>query len=113
VVIHEGGAATGIHWEKKIRRPFYWYQSRRRLLIRLYGPMGAYFCLMAWLAGRGLWFLRRTLRPSLRRRETACETRDMIRAWLAPLRFDRTSFARTTADPPGQPPAWLSRESLQ
>jgi hypothetical protein len=101
--------ATGVNWEKKTRRPFYWYQSKRRLLVRLYGRKGAVACLAAWLIGRSLWLIRRLLQPSLRGRETTREARDMIRAWFAPWQFDQLGCVAKLGDVMGQPPNWLSR----
>ncbi|MFT7223979.1 MAG: N-acetylglucosaminyl-diphospho-decaprenol L-rhamnosyltransferase [Cellvibrionaceae bacterium] len=60
-VIHEVGAATGISDTRKVqpRRPRYWFESRRRFLVKNY----SYFHLVAadllWMMGYSTWVMRK------------------------------------------------------
>jgi GT2 family glycosyltransferase len=59
-VRHLEGAATGIKAAAR-RRPGYWYASRRRLLLKLYGVPGLLFADLLWALGRCSLLLRRAL----------------------------------------------------
>lgn len=59
-VIHIEGASTGIKLVK--RRPQYWYESRRRLFIKLYGVLGLVTADVLWALGRSSYVIRRFLK---------------------------------------------------
>jgi hypothetical protein len=60
-VIHLEGASTGISAKQLKRRPDYWFQARRRFFLKNYGALYTAFADAAFLAGFGLWRLRRKL----------------------------------------------------
>lgn len=59
VVMHIEGASTGIKSTK--RRPAYWYNSRRRYLIKHYGISALVLADLLWSVGRLSFFMRRFL----------------------------------------------------
>lgn len=59
-VVHLEGAATGISSTVK-RRPSYWYNSRRRYLVKHYGVSGWLVADLLWLIGRLSYLFRRFL----------------------------------------------------
>jgi len=61
VVMHIEGASTEIH-SNSVRRPAYWYNSRRRYFVKHYGVMGLIFTDLLWSVGRTSYLLRRILR---------------------------------------------------
>jgi len=109
VVVHEGGAATNVRWDVAARRPSYWYRSKRRLLVRLFGKRKAAAAFLAWGAGRLLWSVRKRVQPAVRVREVEHETRDMLSAWMASLRFDGEAAVPDWRSAPDMPPAWMRR----
>ena len=109
VVVHEGGAATNVRWDSNAARPFYWYQSKRRLHYRLRGRAGALAAMLAWCGGRTLWRVRKLVQPGVRRVEVRNEASDMLQAWKAADRFDMMSFATHWQTPPSNMPAWMGR----
>ena len=67
-VAHIVGQSSGVTArERAIRRPRYWFDSRRRYFVKHHGVVYAFFADMAWAVGFGLWRLRRRLqrRPDL------------------------------------------------
>ncbi|HPV44360.1 MAG TPA: glycosyltransferase family 2 protein [Methylotenera sp.] len=60
VVMHIEGASTGIKSTK--RRPAYWYNSRRRYLVKHYGISALVMADFLWSIGRLTFFMRRFLR---------------------------------------------------
>jgi GT2 family glycosyltransferase len=56
-VMHIEGASTGIKLVR--RRPQYWYESRRRLFVKLYGVLGLMAADVLWLIGRVSYLTRR------------------------------------------------------
>ncbi len=80
VVTHLEGASTGIKALGQ-RRPGYWYDSRRRLLVKLHGVTGLILSDLLWLVGRGSLAIRRALglggRAGLRH-QPASEARDLF-----------------------------------
>ena len=62
-VMHLEGASTGIA-EAKRPKPAYWYASRRRLLVKLYGIAGLVAADLLWIVGRATLVVRRTLMGS-------------------------------------------------
>jgi GT2 family glycosyltransferase len=60
-IIHLGGASTGIasHSKKPGRRPPYWYQARRRLFLKSYGPWYTAMADAAFILGYASWRVRR------------------------------------------------------
>ncbi len=59
-VMHIEGASTGIKLVR--RRPQYWYESRRRLFVKLYGVIGLFVADVLWLFGRISYISRRFLK---------------------------------------------------
>ena len=57
-IIHLEGASTGVATRIVKRRPAYWYQARRRFLLKSYG--GFYTALVdaAYILGYSIWHLR-------------------------------------------------------
>ena len=58
-VIHLEGASTGITAKNLERRPGYWFQARRRYLLKNYGALYTALADAAFLSGFALWRLRR------------------------------------------------------
>lgn len=111
VIVHVGGLATNVRWDSDAARPFYWYQSKRRVHYRLRGRAGALAAMLAWCGGRTLWRLRKLVQPGVRRVVIRNEASDMLQAWKASDRFDMMSFAPHWQSPPGNMPAWMERTS--
>lgn len=68
-VVHRSGQSTGVSRVDKppIRRPAYWFESRRRYLLKHHGFLGAALVDLAWCAGHVLGRVRDVL---LRRSST-------------------------------------------
>lgn len=112
-VCHIGGAATGKTYQFADLRvapplPAYWFHSRRRLLVQLYGTPGAIAAGGAWLAGHALFLLRRALGRAGGHVPTRREARDLLRHGFLPVSYDRQPAITRWNDPPGQPPAWIA-----
>jgi GT2 family glycosyltransferase len=111
IVEHHGGAATQLSHEASMLartgRPFYWYESQKRLMFRTMTPLGAWCALGAWLIGRGLFGLRVITRTSRNRVAIKDETRDMLTAWLRGSKLDREPQPVSWNSPVGLPPAWM------
>lgn len=60
-VIHLEGASTGITAASVKRRPAYWFQARRRFLLKNYGALFTALADAAFLVGFALWQVRRRL----------------------------------------------------
>ena len=62
-VVHLVGAASGFSDSRKKapRRPQYWFESRRRFFLRNYGAATLFLSDVAWMAGFGVWRIRRML----------------------------------------------------
>jgi GT2 family glycosyltransferase len=59
-IIHLGGASTGLTGRRvKSRLPPYWYQTRRRLFLKHYGPWYTAMADAAFILGFAIWRLRR------------------------------------------------------
>ena len=59
-VVHLEGASSGVT-DRARRRPAYWWQARRRFLLKNYGPAYAALADAAFIAGFASWRLRRRL----------------------------------------------------
>lgn len=59
-VTHIEGASTGIKLVR--RRPQYWYESRRRMFVKIYGVVGLIAADTLWAAGRLSFLVRRFLK---------------------------------------------------
>lgn len=59
-VMHIEGASTGINLIR--RRPQYWYESRRRMFVKIYGVLGLIAADVLWTLGRLSYLLRRFLK---------------------------------------------------
>ena len=62
-VVHLVGQASGVTGEKRREKPMprYWFDSRRRYLVRTHGRLYALAADLAWTAGYACWRLRRWL----------------------------------------------------
>lgn len=61
LVVHLGGASTGIR-STKVRLAKYWYDSRRRFFIKHYGICGLVLADILWAVGRATYLIRRALK---------------------------------------------------
>lgn len=118
IVRHEGGVSTGVARDAATRRkngrPRFWYQSHKRLLMLLYGPVRAYGIFVAWLVARNTIFaLRYVLSPSFRKHTVHHEMRDKIDVWTSEYGFDRQKAVRQWNDTAGTVPYWLQRPSMR
>jgi hypothetical protein len=59
-VVHDEGHSTGIR-ARGVRRPGYWYDSRRRYFLKRYGVAGLIAADLLWAAGRASLWLRQLL----------------------------------------------------
>lgn len=60
-VMHWEGSSTGIRTPRK-RRPAYWFASRRRFFVKVYGVRGLVAADLLWAVGRFSIVVRRALR---------------------------------------------------
>jgi len=61
-VIHFGGASTRLTGNRPpVRRPSYWFQARRRLFLKHYGPWYTAMADAAFILGFSVWRLRRRI----------------------------------------------------
>jgi hypothetical protein len=62
-VLHEAGASTGASAGRELERrmPCYWFESRRRYLLKNRGRAVLLLCDLAWAGGNALWNLRRAI----------------------------------------------------
>lgn len=112
-IVHHGGMATGMRDPetgnmRPTRLPRYWYESRRRYFVRTGGRARALLAGLCWLAGSGLFRLRRlcTGQPDER---PAHAVADFVAFSLWPRRADRRRVPLPRlGDRPGQPPAWMA-----
>lgn len=106
-VFHVGGAATGVRVTKATRRPAYWFDSRRRFLLRTRGAAGLWLATIGWIAGRAVWRLREMLRLTKRQPAASPETADHLRRSFIIRTRDRRNAVTRWNDPIGRPPAWM------
>jgi GT2 family glycosyltransferase/serine acetyltransferase len=62
-ITHIGSLATGMADEKR-PMPRYWFESRRRYLVKHHGIVYAVGCDLAWLTGHSIYQAKRRLKPS-------------------------------------------------
>jgi N-acetylglucosaminyl-diphospho-decaprenol L-rhamnosyltransferase len=60
-VVHLEGGSSGIKSGSQYRRPAYWFEARRRFLLKNYGPVRAALADAAFLGGFAAWRLRRRI----------------------------------------------------
>jgi GT2 family glycosyltransferase len=58
-IVHLGGASTGVASRLANRRPAYWFQARRRFLLKSYGRLYTAIADAAFLLGLSIYRLRR------------------------------------------------------
>jgi N-acetylglucosaminyl-diphospho-decaprenol L-rhamnosyltransferase len=108
IVMHIGGAATGVQHSSAARRPAYWYKSRQRYFARTRGGMGTFVANLAWLAGYcAIWLPRCLLSPALRHRAPAQEAHDILATGVIPSWQAREPAIARLQDKGGKPPAWM------
>lgn len=66
-IVHLEGQTTGVGGA--VRRPRYWYESRRRYFVKHFGTMGLLGADIAWVAGRFVGLLRGRARDGCRGRD--------------------------------------------
>lgn len=97
-VVHYVGRSSGLTNEKepRIRRPRYWFESRRRYFAKNHGALYAWTADLTWFAGYSLWRVRRRLtrKPDL---DPPHLWADFARFLLAPGRVRRPSRERAPA----------------
>jgi N-acetylglucosaminyl-diphospho-decaprenol L-rhamnosyltransferase len=59
VAIHREGSSTGI--TRNVRRPSYWFNSRRRFFLKNYGVISLLAADLLWCLGRMSWRFRKVL----------------------------------------------------
>ncbi|MEO0689476.1 MAG: glycosyltransferase family 2 protein [Pseudomonadota bacterium] len=112
-VHHIGGVSTKLSRDEgellQSGRPFYWYQSQRRCLIRTLGTGRAHVAFYLWWLGYVVFAIPLSfVSPIIRRNLIKDELSDARRAWREPSPLDRSTYAPALSDPPGADPAWLS-----
>jgi len=112
-VVHVAGASTQVRYTKgpklRPRLPAYWYAARRRFLALTQGRTKAALASAAWLAGHGLWTLRRLAGLGGNRTATEAEAADLLRHGVIPSREDLTPAPVAWNDPIDRTPTWLLR----
>lgn len=104
---HIGGAATGVKAASASRPPAYWFNSRRRMFVRMRGRFTATLATLAWLAGRGIWTIRRWTGLTKGKAGGAPEFADHLKISLrGRAEDDHPAFPRWD-DAPGAEPAWM------
>jgi GT2 family glycosyltransferase len=106
-VVHAEGASTGLVVNRTTAFPAYWYQSRRRYFALTGGLARALGASLSWLAGRALGKVKDVARGS--QAASAARARDVLRTGLLPSRRDILPAVPAWGDPPGRPPAWMTR----
>jgi GT2 family glycosyltransferase len=102
-VTHLEGAATGVNSAAVQPMPAYWYESRRRYFTLTGGVGAALAADLALIAGRAVAFAKSVLRGL----HVAGRVR-LIDLFRTP-RDEGPRSAPVWGDPPGKPPAWMSR----
>ena len=99
-VCHLEGGSSGISEREVKRRPAYWFEARRRFLLKNYGRVYAALADAAYLAGFASWRVRRTLQ-----RKPDADPPHMLADAFRHSVF-RAGFALTVVAPPSPgPPA--------
>jgi N-acetylglucosaminyl-diphospho-decaprenol L-rhamnosyltransferase len=106
-VVHAEGASTGIDATAARPHPDYWYQSRRRYFGLTGGRAGVIGANTAWLAGSAVAALKAV---AGRGASKSTRTADLIRNGWWPRPEDTRASCAAWNDPPGKPPAWMSRQ---
>jgi len=81
-VLHEAGASTGASAGRELERrmPPYWFESRRRYLLKSRGRLVCLLADLAWAAGNALWNVRRFV--------TRAPRKEPLRFWSDFVRFN-------------------------
>ncbi|MDN4630833.1 glycosyltransferase family 2 protein [Sphingomonas sp. PsM26] len=113
-VRHIGGASTGVNYERKAAKalpplPRYWYEARRRMYARTHGRTGAMLANGFWVAGHGLYLVRRAVGLGGSHLPVANEARDLLRHGMLPSKADLQPHVARWDDPIDQPPAWMAK----
>lgn len=111
LVLHVGGAATGVHTRPtesrlEARRPAYWYESRSRFFARSKGWWAVPLALVLWTAGHSLFRLRRGLGLAPGTKLVEHERRDQWK-FGRPRALDRRGAVVFPGNSPGSAPAWM------
>lgn len=113
-VVHVAGASTQVRYTKgpklRPRLPAYWYAARRRFLALTLGRTQTTLASMAWLAGHGLWTMRRLAGLAGNRTATEAEASDLLRHGVTPSREDLTPAPVAWTDPVDRTPTWMVRQ---
>jgi GT2 family glycosyltransferase len=104
-VAHLEGAATGMGSARPL--PDYWYKSRRRYFALTGGVAVTGAANAAWASGRLVAMAKKTLGRFQNR--SGAHAADLMRSGLWPHREDLMPSVPAWGDPPGKPPAWMTR----
>jgi GT2 family glycosyltransferase len=107
-IVHIEGAATGVG-ARAADRPFpaYWYESRRRFFALTGGAVLLAAANVSSLAGQGIAGIKRLIgRPP---NNKSLRTGDFLRASFSAWRGAKRPSVPRLGDPPGRPPAWMSK----
>ena len=107
VVMHEGGAATGLGAMHSGSLPAYWFQSRQRYFSLVYGRWGGLAANLAFMIGALIRVLRRIV--SHRLQSPSIEWRGVTREGLWPSASAARRAGTGLSELPGRPPAWMDR----
>jgi N-acetylglucosaminyl-diphospho-decaprenol L-rhamnosyltransferase len=91
VAIHREGSSTGI--TQNVRRPSYWFNSRRRYFLKSYGAISLLAADLLWCVGRLSWRFRKALGlgRNFDQNDPPYYMRDLVLGDLRRLLFPRTS----------------------
>ena len=112
-IMHIAGAATGVRSSKDETPrtlPDYWFNSHRRLIVKMMGPRRARLAAALWLCGRAIGAARMRIQPGFARRRTAGATQGFRRAWRRDMAVDDDGRRVDWQSPPGAMPRWMDTE---
>lgn len=111
-VMHIGGASTGVRsgdGPKTKALPRYWFESRRRYLVRTSGAFTLFWANLAWLAGDVLAGVTSLLSPSRRTISSGSgDRRQLLASGMIARPQDKLGAVARIGDRVDQPPRWQS-----
>lgn len=109
-VLHIAGASTGVidgRMKGRLAPPDYLFESRLRYFALTGGPVSAWMADIAWLVGDTCGRVIGIVAPRRSRIDTRAERKALLRIRRNVRTSKCTPAIVTTADRPGQPPAWI------